>query len=345
MPAITRWSRSSVCSGRGASSRAARSSGGSGHASGPSVAIASSRSTSPSRSTFTHAACLVPNSRSRSSRPSSIRMSRREVRSRSDARLSYSCSRPADIRWMSTCRSPATSTTRCLPMRRTPSIGRAVQRVQRRVERLQRVQPRGQRRLDRRAPQRRVEPARGDLDLGQLRHPTEGSRAGEHPANRPVPGGPRARTLELRDADPPPARRPPPRLCRMGRARRRAGRLRARPARLQAARPGGGRVRAARAADPLDRPLPARLRRLRAPARARAAGPRARPRADAGSPGRRAREHRRRLGRHALRAGRRAGAARSASTASPWSAPSPRPRRSTCAPRAGRCNAPPAARC
>ena len=52
------------------------------------VAIASSDSTSPERSTLTHAACFVPNSRSRSSRPSARRSSSRDVRSRSDACLS-----------------------------------------------------------------------------------------------------------------------------------------------------------------------------------------------------------------------------------------------------------------
>ena len=39
MPAITRWSRSSVCSGRAAFSSGRRSAGGSGQASGPSDAI------------------------------------------------------------------------------------------------------------------------------------------------------------------------------------------------------------------------------------------------------------------------------------------------------------------
>ena len=47
---------------------------------------------------------------------------------------------------------------------------RAVDRVQRRVERLQRVDARRERGLDRRAAQRRVEAARSDLDLGQLGH-------------------------------------------------------------------------------------------------------------------------------------------------------------------------------
>ena len=62
MPVITCWSRSSECSGRGASS-SSRSGGGSGHASGPRPRSDSSPSTSPARSTFTHAACLEPNSR------------------------------------------------------------------------------------------------------------------------------------------------------------------------------------------------------------------------------------------------------------------------------------------
>ena len=52
----------------------------------------------PPRSSFAHARCRVPNSRSRSSRPSSRRISSRDALSRSDARLSNTCSRPADIR-------------------------------------------------------------------------------------------------------------------------------------------------------------------------------------------------------------------------------------------------------
>ena len=70
-------------------------------------------------------ACLVPNSRSRSSRPSSIRTSSRDARSLSDARLSKSCRRPADMRWISSERSPA-STTGILPRRPTPVISRPV---------------------------------------------------------------------------------------------------------------------------------------------------------------------------------------------------------------------------
>ena len=98
IPAITCWSRSSAYSGRGSSSSSSRA-GGSGHASGPSSASVSSRRLR-GRSTLTHARCLVPNSRRRSSRPSVSLTSRREVRSRSEARVSNSCSRPADIRWI-----------------------------------------------------------------------------------------------------------------------------------------------------------------------------------------------------------------------------------------------------
>ena len=61
-------------------------------------------------SSFAQARCLVPNSRSRSSRPSSSRTSTREARSLSEARLSKTRSRPADIRWISSERSPNSTT-------------------------------------------------------------------------------------------------------------------------------------------------------------------------------------------------------------------------------------------
>jgi ribose 5-phosphate isomerase B len=64
----------------------------------------------------------VPNSRSRSSRPSAIRTSSRERLSRSDARSSNTWSRPADIRWTSSASSPVNSTTGIFPIRRTRSI-------------------------------------------------------------------------------------------------------------------------------------------------------------------------------------------------------------------------------
>src|SRR4051794_18572908 len=54
---------------------------------------------------------------------------------------------------------------------------RALERVQRRVERLQRVDARRERGLDRRAAQGGVEAARRDLDLGQLGHTSESTSA------------------------------------------------------------------------------------------------------------------------------------------------------------------------
>src|SRR5215217_3868536 len=124
IPAITCWSRSSECSGRGEASSSPRFSGGAGHASGPRVCRMLSASSASGRSSFTHAACLVPNSRSRSSRSSLIRSSTRDVRSRIEARLAYSCIRPALIRWVSSVSgSPpgvAMSRKSSFPRRRTP---------------------------------------------------------------------------------------------------------------------------------------------------------------------------------------------------------------------------------
>ena len=99
------------------------SSGGAGYASGPSPATASSSATASERSSLAQARCWVPNSRRRSSRPSSRRISTREARSRSDARASNSWRRPADMRWISSVRSPA-STASIFPIRRTPSSSR-----------------------------------------------------------------------------------------------------------------------------------------------------------------------------------------------------------------------------
>src|SRR4051812_27021093 len=123
MPVITPWSRSSACSGRGEASSGRRSSGGSGHASGPRWARESSAARPSGVSSLIHAACFVPNSRSRSSRPSGSRMSTRDVRSRSEPRLSSSWRRPALIRCMSRVRSPA-SRSSSLPRRRTPVSSR-----------------------------------------------------------------------------------------------------------------------------------------------------------------------------------------------------------------------------
>ena len=117
-----------------------------GSASGPSVATASSCSTSSAGSSFAQALCWVPNSRRRSSRPSSRRSSSREARSRSEARSSQSWSRPADMRWISSASSPS-STTNIFPRRRTPLHRRARQRVERRLEGLHRHHARRQRRF------------------------------------------------------------------------------------------------------------------------------------------------------------------------------------------------------
>src|SRR3954470_8595074 len=125
MPAITRWSRSSGWRWRGwRRSGPSTSSGGTGYASGPSVATASSVSTSANGRSFAQARCWVPNSRRRSSRSSGRRIRRREALSRSDARLSKSCSRPADLRWISSASSPSTSTTGIFPRRDTAVIVR-----------------------------------------------------------------------------------------------------------------------------------------------------------------------------------------------------------------------------
>ncbi len=124
MPAMSLWWRSSGCRWRGWSTAAANSSsGGGGHASGPRLATISSPATASVASSFAQARCLVPNSRSRSSRPSSSRTRTREARSLGEARLSNAFSRPADIRWISSARSP-NSTTGILPTRLTPVISR-----------------------------------------------------------------------------------------------------------------------------------------------------------------------------------------------------------------------------
>ena len=130
IPAIARWSRSSGCSWRGWSIAAASaSSGGAGHASGPSVATISSASTSPGptaasprRAAWCRTRAGAARARRRAgSAPAS-------ARSLSEARLSKTCSRPADIRWTSSSSGssppPRTATTGIFPIRRTPSIVR-----------------------------------------------------------------------------------------------------------------------------------------------------------------------------------------------------------------------------
>ena len=124
IPAITRWSRSSACSGRGASS-SAFSGGGSGQASGPRrgqrvlvLQPVGRAAASPRRPAWSRTrAAAAP--RAGIPGAGSMRTSSREVRSRGPARLSYSCSRPADIRWISSASPPPASTIRCLPRRRT----------------------------------------------------------------------------------------------------------------------------------------------------------------------------------------------------------------------------------
>ena len=171
MPAITCWSRSAACSGRGSSSRSPRSSG----ACRPRLGSEPRerlllRRARRARTSFTHAACLVPNSRSRSSRPSAIRTSSREVRSRGPARVSKSCRRPADIRCISSASSPPTSTMICLPRRRTPSIVRPASASSGGAKLFSVLIP-GASADSIVAPRSAASSRRdGDLDLGQLGH-------------------------------------------------------------------------------------------------------------------------------------------------------------------------------
>jgi hypothetical protein len=102
IPAIVRWSRRRGWRWRGWSSRPANSSSeGAGNASGPSVVTASSAATSSLRTSFAHALCWVPNSRQAQLAVCGGAHQDAELRSRSEARPSNSCSRPADMRWTS----------------------------------------------------------------------------------------------------------------------------------------------------------------------------------------------------------------------------------------------------
>jgi hypothetical protein len=96
----------------------------------------------------------VPNSRSRSSRPSSSRTRIRDARSRSDGAPVEELE-PAGRHQMDEQREIADSTASILPIRRTPSSSPPGERVERRVERLERDEPRRQRRLHARARRRR----------------------------------------------------------------------------------------------------------------------------------------------------------------------------------------------
>src|ERR1700761_3772142 len=124
MPLMSFWWRRRGWRWRGLAIAAANSSkGGAGQASGPRVATISSSATASAGRSFAQARCLVPNSRRRSSRPSSRRISTREARSLGEARFSKTRSLPADIRWTRRERSP-NSTTGILLIRRTPVISR-----------------------------------------------------------------------------------------------------------------------------------------------------------------------------------------------------------------------------
>ena len=175
MPAIARWSRSSGCRWRGWSIAAASASQ---RRRRPGLGPERrdhlvGRRPRPARSSFAQARCLVPNSRRRSSRPSASRIRTRERRSLSEARLSNTCSRPADIRWTrsSSDSSPPANVDHGHLADPPDAVDRhPLERRERRVERLHRDHPGRQRRLDLGARERGGEPAGGDLDFGQLGH-------------------------------------------------------------------------------------------------------------------------------------------------------------------------------
>ena len=168
---MTCWSRSSVCSGRGASS-SSRSGGGSGHASGPSPVSDSSPSSSSARRTLTHARCFVPNSRTRSSWSSGQpeQQPRRLVAQRGALGLQLD---PSGRHQVDEHDQVALDLQR-EQLAAPPHAGEraALERVQRRVERLERVDAGRERRLDRLPGQRRGQPAGRDLHLRQLGHGT-----------------------------------------------------------------------------------------------------------------------------------------------------------------------------
>ena len=108
----------------------------------------------------------------------SSRTSSRDALSRSEARVSNSCRRPADMRWM-------TSASRPRPRPRTAFRGGvrprrpAVQRTQRWVVGLQRIDARGERGLDAGTSDPGADETCSDLDLWELRHaPMSVLRAG-----------------------------------------------------------------------------------------------------------------------------------------------------------------------
>ena len=171
MPAITRWSRSTACSGRapcGASSSA--SGGGSGHASGPSLATASSsldgrrveqldpcRLLGPELAQAQLAPVLEPHQQ-----PRGPVARRRALVEQLQAAGGHQVQQQREI--------AADVDDEVLADPPHARDGTPGERAERRVERLQRVDAGRQRRLDRRPAQRRVQPPGRDLDLGQLGH-------------------------------------------------------------------------------------------------------------------------------------------------------------------------------
>ena len=151
-PAITRWSRSSGCRCRGSRSALGELLGGRAPATPPGRASRPLRRAPRRRRAAawpTRAGACRTRAAAARGRPSR-RISSRDALSRSDARLSNSCRRPADIRCTSSARSP-NSTTGILPIRRTPVIAAPGERRQRRVVGLHRDHAGRERRLDARA--------------------------------------------------------------------------------------------------------------------------------------------------------------------------------------------------
>ena len=173
MPEITCWSRRTACSGRApCAASSSRSGGGSGHASGPSVAIASSSSTSCGAQDLDPRGLLRPElaqaqlaplpSGDPDEQPRGAVAQRRALVVELQAPRGHQVHEQGEV--------AGDVDDDVLAAAPDARRRRAVDRVQRRVERLQRVDARRERGLDRRAAQRRVEAARSDLDLGQLGH-------------------------------------------------------------------------------------------------------------------------------------------------------------------------------
>ena len=126
-------------------------------------------------SSFTHAACLEPNSRSRSSRPSAKPMQQPRGAIARPGALVVELQAPGrhqvDEQQRLDIAPPATSTISCLPRRRT-AVDRAARERRRAADRRLRsaLIPGASADSISRAAQRGVQQARGDLDLGQLGH-------------------------------------------------------------------------------------------------------------------------------------------------------------------------------